>query len=100
MDKVYLINYDWGRNGYGGYEVLAVTTADNVKECFKHFVDQKKSESYLNDFFNADGALKDGVIDELEEYTDTDTSFMFATKDYEYYTELSIIEKPIWNGKE
>ena len=99
MDKIFIIEIEWNLKGDAGHEVLAVTTADNVKECFKHFVDQEKSESYLNDFFNADGTLKDGAIDELAEYTDTDTSFVLTTSDYEYYTELSIIEKPIWKGE-
>ena len=100
MDKIFIIEIEWYLKGDAGHEILAVTTADNVKKCFKHFVDQEKSESYLEEFFNTDGTLKDGIIDELEDYTDTDTSFVLTTKDYEYYTELSIIEKTIWNGKE
>ena len=60
------------------------------------FVEVEKSETYLQDFFNEDGTLKEGVESELAEYEDTDTSFMLATSDYEYYTEVSIREKTIW----
>ena len=96
MGKLFIIEIDWNLKGDTGHDILAVTTAENVKECFKMFVEVEKSETYLQDFFNEDGTLKEGVMDELAEYTDTDTSFMLATSDYEYYTEISIIEKTIW----
>ena len=96
MDKLFIVEINWNLKGDTGHDILAVTTAENIKECFKMFVEQEKSESYLQDYFNDNGTLKEGVIDELAEYTDTDTSFMFATTDYEYYTEISIIEKTIW----
>ena len=96
MDKVFIIEINWDLKGGIGRDILAVTTAENVKQCFKYFVDIEKSESYLQDFFNTDGTLKEGVESELQEYKDTDTSFMFLTNDYEYYTEISIIEKTIW----
>lgn len=99
MDKIFIILIEWNLKGDTGHEVLAVTTADNVKECFKHFVNQEKSESYLEEFFNADGTLKDGVMDELADYTDTDSSFVFTTIDYEYHTKMSIVSKPIWKGE-
>lgn len=100
MEKFCIIVIDWNLKGDDGYEVLAVTTKDKAKKCFKNFVEQEKSETYLNRFFNTDGTLKDGVVDELDEYIDTDTTFMFGKNDYEYYTKISIIEKPIWNEKE
>ena len=100
MDKIFIIEIEWNLKGDSGHEILAVTTADNVKKCFKMFVEVEKRETYLQDFFNEDGTLKEGAMDELAEYTDTDTSFMLATSDYEYYTDISIIEKTIWNGKE
>lgn len=99
MHKVFIVQIEWNLKGDSGHEILAVTNAENAHQCFKSFVEQEKSESYLTDFFNADGTLKEGVIDELAEYTDTDTSFMLATSDYEYYTELSLIERTIWTNK-
>ena len=96
MDKLFIVEIDWNIKGETGHDILAVTTAENVKECFKMFVEMEKSESYLQDFFNEDGTVKEGVMDDFSEYIDTDTSFMFATKDYEYYTEMSIREKTIW----
>ena len=100
MEKFCIIVIDWNLKGDSGHEVLAVTTTDKAKKCLKHFVEQEKSETYLKEFFNTDGTLKEGVLDTLDEFIDTDTSFIFATKDYEYYTELLIIEKPIWDEKE
>lgn len=102
MDKLFIVVIDWNLKGDTGHDILAVTTAEHIKECFKMFVEVEKSESYLQDFFNEDGTLKDGVMDELAEYTDTDTSFTLATSDYEYYTDISITEKTIWtsNAKE
>ena len=99
MDKLFIIEIEWNLKGDAGHDILAVTTAENVKECFKMFVEVEKSESDLQDFFNENGTLKEGVMDELAEYTDTDTSFMLATSDYEYYTEISIREKTIWKPK-
>ena len=96
MDKLFIVEVDWNLKGDAGHDILAVTTAENIKECFKMFVEVEKSESYLQDFFNEDGTLKEDVESELAEYEDTDTSFIFSTKDYEYYTELSIREKTIW----
>lgn len=102
MDKLFIIEIDWNLKGDTGHEVLAVTTAENAKQCFKYFVDIEKSETYLQDFFTASGKLREGAKDEIVEYIDTDTSFMLTTSDYEYYTEISIREKTIWkpNTKE
>lgn len=96
MEKLFIIQIDWNLKGDTGHEVLAVTTAENAKQCFKYFVDIEKSETYLQDFFTASGKLRESAKDEIVKYTDTDTSFMLATSDYEYYTELSLIEKTIW----
>lgn len=96
MDKLFIVEIDWNLKGDAGHDILAVTTAEHIKECFKMFVEVEKSETYLKDFFNEDGTLKEGVMDELAEYTDTETSFMLVTSDYEYYAEISIREKTIW----
>lgn len=96
MDKLFIVEIDWNLKGDAGHDILAVTTAEHIKECFKIFVEVEKSATYFQDFFNEDGTLKEGVMDKLEEYTDTDKWFMLATRDYEYYTEISIREKTIW----
>lgn len=95
MDKVFIIEIAWNIKGDTGHDILAVTTEDCVTDVFKNLVKQEKSESYLVDFFNDDNTLKEGVMEELSEYIDTDKEFMFVTKDYEYFTNLFITEKPI-----
>lgn len=96
MDKLFIIEIEWNLRGESGHDILAVTTAEHIKECFKMFVEAEKSESYLRYYFNEDGTLKEGAMDELADYTDTDTSFRLVTSDYEYYTYINIIEKTIW----
>ena len=96
MDKLFIVEIEWNLKGDTGHDILAVTTAEHIKECFKMFVEVEKSETYLQDFFTASGKLRKSAKDEIEEYIDTDTSFMLATTDYEYYTEISIREKTIW----
>lgn len=93
MKKVFIITIEWNLRGEHGHEILAVTDKKSVGKLFKTFVDNEKKESYLSDFFNTDGTLKDGILDEIAEYTDTDTCFNLVTSDYEYYTTISIEEK-------
>ena len=95
MDKVFIIEIAWNIKGDTGHDILAVTTEDCVTAVFEKLVKQEKSESYLVDFFNDDNTLKEGVMEELSEYIDTDKEFMLVTKDYEYFTNLFITEKPI-----
>ena len=42
MDKLFIIEIEWNLKGDAGHDILAVTTAENVKECFKMFVEVEK----------------------------------------------------------
>lgn len=95
MNKVFIVVIEWNIKGDTGHDILAVTDADNITNVFRGFVESEKSESYLSDFFNEDGTLKEGVEAELARYEDTDKSFMLLTSDYEYWTNLYIVERDI-----
>lgn len=96
MDSICIIQIEWNIKGDTGHDILAVTSPDCVVEEFRRLVEQEKTETYLNEFFNEDGTLKDEVKDELGDFEDSDTHFTFETKDYEYYTYMWYGEhKPI-----
>lgn len=100
MEKIFIVEITWNLKGESGHEVLAVTNAENAQKCFKHYVESEKGESYLEDFFNADGTLKKDEMDDIIEYTETDNSFTFVANNYEYHTELCLIEKTLWTEEQ
>jgi hypothetical protein len=100
MEKFFIVEITWNLKGDSGHEVLAVTNAENAQKCFRHYVELEKSESYLEDFFNADGTIKEDEKDNIIEYTETDNSFTFVADNYEYQTELCLIEKTLWTEEQ
>ena len=92
MDKVFIVEIEWNLKGECGHEILAVANEDCINEVFKSLVEQEKSETYLSDFFNENGELRDGMFEELANYNDSDKSFMLQTNDYEYFTNIYITE--------
>ena len=92
MDKVFIVEIEYNLKGECAHEILAVTNENCINEVFKSLVEQEKSETYLRDFFNENGELRDGVLGELSEYNDNSKSFMLQTSDYEYFTHIYITE--------
>ena len=97
MEKVFIVEIEWNLKGEMGHDILAVTTEDCIKEVFKNLVEEEKTKSYLEKFFNTDGTLKeefktDGYI---EDYEENDKYFNLLTSNCEYYTTMWVTEKNI-----
>ena len=95
MNTVYTIEIEWSLQGEYGHDILAITNKECVIPIFQKLVKREQSESYLVEYFNLDGTLREDRINEVEYYEYTDSYFNFSTKDDEILVCIDITPRQL-----